>query len=98
MDGRPEQSLRLTEPLERGMQKPLEVSEVARDAVGHGALEVTPNVFVRVELRGVSREAIRVEPRVRLNEIPHQDASVLPATVPEEDHRATEVPEQSLKK
>jgi hypothetical protein len=80
------------------MQKPLEVSEVGRDAVGHGALEVAPNVFIGVELRGVSREAIGGQPGVRLKEIPHQDTPVLPATVPEEDHRATEVPEQLLEK
>lgn len=80
------------------MQKPLEFSEVVRDAVGHGALEVTPDVFIGVELRGIPRETIRVEPRVRLNEIPHQNAPVLPATVPQEDHRATQVAEQLPKK
>ncbi len=80
------------------MQKSLEFTEVAWDAVGHGALEVTPNVFIGVELRGVPRKTIRVEPRVLLNELPHQNAPVLAATVPEEDHRATEVPKQLLKK
>src|SRR5439155_9430353 len=76
------------------MKQPLELLEVARDTVGHGALEVVPDELVRVEFGCVPREAIRVEPRMRLEEVLHQSAPVLPAAVPEKDHGTTEMAEQ----
>ena len=79
------------------MKQPLELLEVARDTVGHGAFEVVPDELVRVEFGCVPRKAIRVEPRMRLKEVLHQRAPVLAAAVPEEDHGTTEMAEQLLK-
>ncbi len=79
------------------MKQPRELPEVARDTVGHGALEVVPDELVRVEFGGVAREAIRVEPRMRLEEVLHQRGPVLPAAVPEKDHGTTQMAEQLLK-
>ncbi len=64
--------------------------------VGHGgALAPRPQAFDRVELRGVSREAMHREPRVLgLDMRPGHEAAVRVQAVPEQDDGSPEVTTQ----
>lgn len=65
-----------------------------RPAVGERALGELPDAFVGVELRGVAREAVEVEPRIAGLERADRLAAVDGSVVPDHDHGAAEVAEQ----
>ena len=74
----------MTEPLALGI----------RPTVGEGALGELPDPLVRVELRGVAREAVEVEPGEGTHHLTDGFAAVDRPVVPDHHHRAAQVPQQ----
>ena len=78
------------------MKQVLEIREVTGRTVGHRALEVVPDEFVRVELGRVAGKTLHVQARMPEEKVADQDATVGPAAVPEQHHGTAKVPEQLL--
>jgi hypothetical protein len=69
-----------------------------RPTVGEGALGELPDSLVRVELGGVAREAIEMEPGIADLERADGLAAVDRAVVPDHDHGAAQMVKQIPKK
>jgi len=69
------------------MNEPLEMRKIRRDSVRDSTLEVGPNKLVRVEFRGIAREAVEAQPRGRAQELLHEYAAVLIDVVPDDEDR-----------
>jgi hypothetical protein len=68
MDARPQEPLRSAQPLDRGLEESFEMMRVRRDAVGHGAFELSPDKLVRVKLRSITGERIGMQARVAVQQ------------------------------
>lgn len=94
MNTGPEQFLGLPQPLERWVEKLLEVAQVYGDAVGKRSLEMGPNEFVRVEFRSIARKAMGMQARVRFEKLLHHGSLMRSAAIPEQDHGTAQMFEQ----
>lgn len=75
----------------------LKMVEIFRETVRQGALEMVPDKFVGVELRGVSRKAMGPQPGMVAEKLLDWSSLVRPAVIPEEDQGASQVSEQLSK-
>jgi hypothetical protein len=71
--------------------------QVFRNAVGHRALKLGPDKLVRVELRRIGREGIRVQARIAVQEMLNESGLMGAPSVPEQDHWAQEVAQEMPK-
>jgi hypothetical protein len=69
-----------------------------RATVGGLGVEVIPDLLIEIELWGIGREAIHLEPRMASEKIPHGGAAMDRASVPEQDNGSVQVPQESRKK
>ena len=76
------------------MNEPLEMPEIRRDCVRNAALEIAPNEFVRVELGGVAREAMKLQTGSRAQEFAHKNTAMLVDVVPDDEYGAAQTFEQ----
>ena len=75
---------------------PIQVSDVPGDEVGHQAvLQVRPDHLHRVEVRGVPRQPLQVQPREPPQQLPDERPLVVAPPVPDDDHLAPQVPQQA---
>lgn len=65
-----------------------------RPTVGQSALRVLPDSFIRVELGGIARETVEVEPGIARLQGAEGFAAVDRAVVPDHDHGAAKMAEQ----
>lgn len=70
------------------------MTQVLGSAVGHGALKLGPDELVRVELRSVGREGIRVQARVAVQKLFNTSGPMGPSPIPQQDHRAQEMAQE----
>jgi len=68
--------------------------EVVRATVREAPLRVGPHLFIRVELRGVGREELEVQPREATTELANPVSLVDADLVPEENDGAAEMVQQ----
>jgi hypothetical protein len=74
------------------------MTQIPGHAVSQGSFELCPDEFIRIEFRGVAWETMGVKPRVFTEELLDQGCLVGSAVIPQEDHGATQVPEQLCEK
>lgn len=70
------------------------MAQVFRDAVGNRPLEFCPDELVRVKLRGIAGERMDLEATVSIQQALNAAGPVDPAPIPQQDHRALEVPQE----
>jgi hypothetical protein len=75
-------------------QAPAKVSLVPPQAVGRMAFPVVPDLFGRIELWGIRRELLQMEPRVSLADRLDGRPSMNGTAVPEEDDMAAQMPQE----
>jgi hypothetical protein len=71
-----------------------EFAEIIRGAVGEGLVRLSPHVLRRVEFWRVCREVVDLQPRVAPEKCLDLPAAVDGSAIPEEIHRAAQMPEQ----
>ena len=81
----------MPESSKRPVKEPSKVLKVSGNAIGQTSLEVGPDKFIGVKLRGVSREVKRLDSRIASQELLDELGSVERASVPKKDNRAFEV-------
>jgi len=84
-----------------GMQRPAQCGQLGRAHIGHLArLDVAPDLFDGIQLRGIARQAFDVEPVALASQIgAHRTALVGAQAIPDQDHAvAAEVPFQVAQK
>ena len=93
-DAAPEALRGAADSVERQLEVPPKLALGVRAPVGEPLLRELPDAFVGVELRGVAREAIEVEPGKGTTQGTDRVAFVDAAVVPDEDHRPSEMAKQ----
>ncbi len=76
----------------------LEFRGVFRSAVGQGMFGLGPDKFIGVELRGIGRKGIDVEPGLLVNKVADHLALVDGSTIPEQDHRSPKMVQEVAQK
>ena len=96
--GRAEEAAEESRRAPRGAREVREIAKQVVDrqraAIGEARLEVVPDLFVGVELGGVGGKAFEVQPRVAGTQGADGRSLVNRPAVPEEDHRAVQMPQQ----
>ena len=80
--------------MELGAKMSCEVALGIGSTVGQAALGLLPDAFVRVELGGVAREAVEMQPRMTGLQRTDGIAAVDRAVVPDHDHGTAKMSEQ----
>lgn len=81
----------MPKPCKRPVQELPEVFKVSGDAIGQAPLEVRPDPFIGIELRGVSREVKGLDSWIASKEFLGELGLMERAAVPEKDERSSEV-------
>jgi hypothetical protein len=97
-DAGPQELLGAVDPTERAPQVSLQLSDVFRCAIGQVMLELAPDELVGIQLGGIGREPVNVQPRVPAQEHLHVVTLVNRPAVPEQFHGPAEVPKEVAKK
>lgn len=79
---------------ERGAEMSRQRGHVIRAPIGQRGFRPVPHTLVGVQLGGVRREELHVQPRERATEVADHLATVNPAVVPQDDHRPPQMTEQ----
>lgn len=82
------------QPSERGAEMRRQRGEVIRPPIRQGGFRPVPHAFVGVQLGGVGREELHVQPGDGAAEVADHRAAVDPPVVPQDDHRPPQVAEQ----
>jgi hypothetical protein len=96
VDAGPQEILRAAESSRRIVQAMAEVAQVIGSAIGECLVRLGPHVLGRIELRGVSRKVMNVQPRMGGEERGDRMPSMDRAAVPEQVDRAPQMPEEVL--
>jgi hypothetical protein len=90
------ESLGATEPARRAIQAMAEFAEIIGGTIGEFMARLGPHVLGWIELRGVRREVVDVEPRMVGQERTDFATSMDRAAIPEQVDGATQMTEQVL--
>ena len=84
---------------EVGLHGLIQMAQVFGHEVGQPpVLEVTPDELYRIELRRIRGHRFQLQPRVAGQQVTDQGALVVGTAIPEDDHRAAQVPEHFAQK
>ena len=89
-----ESGLRALETRERASHLPDEFVQIVGAAVGKGALRLSPDLFIRVELRSIRWKSLEVQARKPIRHLSHAIPLVDAGVVPEYDDFATKVTQE----
>jgi len=94
LDASAEAARRSLELAQGAPQMAMQGHEIIRATVGQAPLRVGPDLFIRVELWGVGREELEVQPREATTELADPISLVDAGLVPEEEDGAAEMAQQ----
>ena len=86
------------DPTERAPQVGIQLTKVFWCAIGQVMLELGPDELVGIQLGGIGREPMHVQPRVSAQERRDVVAPVNRAAIPEQLDRPAEVPQEVAEK
>jgi len=94
----PQKALRLPQPLERRMHKPLKMAEILRNTIRNCALKIAPHMFIWVKLRRIAWEPKCLKARMFANKIFNQLAPMRHPGIPEQQDGPAEMFEKMPEK
>ena len=94
----PQKALRLPQPLERRMHKPLKMAEILRNTIRNCALKIAPHMFIWVKLRRITWEPKCLKARMFVNKVFNQLTPMRHSGIPEQQDRPAEMFEKMPEK
>ena len=94
MNARPKPPLGVANTRESPAESASKFTDVLGRPVGQRVLGLCPDELIRVQLRGIGREPMHMEPLVSVQKVVDADAPVNGATIPEEQERPAHVLEE----